>query len=350
MDPEHLADQYVQEFVLDHFEDVAVKKEGICMERLPSMMNCNGGLVQLSHSPPPPPHHLLTPPGHQSDDYSVVNMTPHSIMMPQNAAGLMYPDTPGTPPDTPPESNSPRSPPSRHFIEPVQQHLTHQHKLIAAPGGPAPHMVDEMSWLMTSQPLRQEPLDLRPNSELPEEWSPLPQHPGVLAAPVKRINPEYHHHHHHHHHHPDDMDLNPPTPQVSISSSRSNSNTPRLNVMSSDDLINDDMLTQLSVRELNKRLHGFPREAVVKLKQKRRTLKNRGYAQNCRSKRLQQRHQLEVTNRNLQSELHRVKLDLARLIQERDMYKHRCEVMRRKELENARGSPISPETAPEMYV
>jgi hypothetical protein len=38
----------------------------------------------------------------------------------------------------------------------------------------------------------------------------------------------------------------------------------------------EESLIALPVRELNKRLHGLPRDLVVKLKQKRRTLKNRG--------------------------------------------------------------------------
>jgi uncharacterized small protein (DUF1192 family) len=97
---------------------------------------------------------------------------------------------------------------------------------------------------------------------------------------------------------------------------------------SGDDILNDDALMSLSVRELNKRLHGFPREEVARLKQKRRALKNRGYAENCRSKRLQQRHELEVINRNLQAELHRLKLQLSRVAQERDDYKQRLDLMR----------------------
>jgi hypothetical protein len=94
---------------------------------------------------------------------------------------------------------------------------------------------------------------------------------------------------------------------------------------SADDIVNDELLMSLTVRELNKRLHGYPREEVVRLKQKRRTLKNRGYAQNCRSKRLQQRHDLEITNRNLHCELKKMQMDLARVSQERDQLKQRLQ-------------------------
>lgn len=376
MEPEdnRLADEYVQEFVLDHLEDVSVKRENIVKnadeeavpaanqrpqnQRLPPMpLTCGGGqpIVQS------PPHQILTPPAHptvltpQSDEqhghppmYGQHLVTMASVQHhPQNmvlhhhgqTGGvlmsavkqnniLMYPNTPGTPPDTPPISNSPNLPvsPSSHFQ--MDQHHSHIQQLHPKP----PDLMEGMVWL--TQSLRQEPLDLRPNcnGDMGEvqDWSP---HHGVISSGKRTHHPEYMHHHGH-------QDLVPLSPQnlgfsrpLSVGSntvmSPISSSGRSLNAGSSscDDLINDDLLTCLSVRELNKRLHGYPREEVVRLKQKRRTLKNRGYAQNCRSKRMHQKHELEMTNRTLQSELHRMQLELNRITQERDYFKRRCDLL-----------------------
>jgi type II secretory pathway pseudopilin PulG len=138
------------------------------------------------------------------------------------------------------------------------------------------------------------------------------------------MSPRLPHHHNstlHHHHHSHHSGGGRGESASSTSSSGSSYHGPC--TRSADDLINDELLMSLTVRELNKRLHGYPREDVVRLKQKRRTLKNRGYAQNCRSKRLQQRHDLEITNRNLHVELKKMQMDLARISQERDQLKQR---------------------------
>nr|XP_016945849.1 transcription factor MafB [Drosophila suzukii] len=122
-----------------------------------------------------------------------------------------------------------------------------------------------------------------------------------------------------------------PCRPLSASSTRSSNNmSPRTcsgaySNATLEDCLNDDMLTTLTVRELNKRLHGCPREEVVRLKQKRRTLKNRGYAQNCRSKRLHQRHELEKANRVLNQDLHRLKVEYSRVCQERDALMQRLQ-------------------------
>lgn len=85
--------------------------------------------------------------------------------------------------------------------------------------------------------------------------------------------------------------------------------------------MDDEELVSLPVRELNKRLHGLPKDEVTRLKQKRRTLKNRGYAQNCRSKRMQHRHDLERVNRTQQHQISQLQRQLGAITRERDLYK-----------------------------
>lgn len=65
--------------------------------------------------------------------------------------------------------------------------------------------------------------------------------------------------------------------------------------------LTNEELTGNSVRQLNKMVQGFPKHTITKLKQRRRTLKNRGYAQNCRHKRLDQKNKLERHNEELRA-------------------------------------------------
>ena len=120
--------------------------------------------------------------------------------------------------------------------------------------------------------------------------------------------------------------------------SNNNNNNMNKNI---NDIFTDHELVTVSVRELNRRLRGFHKDEVVKLKQKRRTLKNRGYAQSCRTKRLRQRLDLEHEQLALRSELSRVKFELQRVQKERDHFKKRLEVALRRNKHSS--NPTSPE-------
>lgn len=77
-------------------------------------------------------------------------------------------------------------------------------------------------------------------------------------------------------------------------------------------LTNEELIS-CATRDLNRRVLGFPRETVSRLKQRRRTLKNRGYAQNCRQKRLEQKNTLMEENKALREENVRLRREIQRL-------------------------------------
>ncbi|XP_043277497.1 uncharacterized protein [Venturia canescens] len=409
---DHLAREYVQEFVLDHLDPADVKRE----VRLgsPTVM-VNGSVLQLQSQVGAPGLALapLTPPAHELEQPHPLYGQPHIqvqhgvlVKAPPGAAShLTTLSHPGTPPDTPPVS---ASPPPLHIHRGERDHrerisLLHlqQSGSIAGQEGDLQPGSGGMGWL--AQSLRQEPLDLRPHCPQdqtpephPESWHSTPSHhhfqdiqqqqqaqhlprharlaevddgyfsggyitmsghldyegagggsapgggpsPGGIPAGAAGMMSGM-----------DDSiqycrpfrpSLSQPCRPMSVCSVSSCGAGPSPvhrsssghysscgeNSKAQEELMSDEILMSLSVRELNKRLHGCPREEVSRLKQKRRTLKNRGYAQNCRSKRLQQRQDLETTNRNLQTELQRTKFELSRVQQERDLYKQRCEILR----------------------
>ncbi|XP_060883258.1 LOW QUALITY PROTEIN: transcription factor MafK [Labrus mixtus] len=105
--------------------------------------------------------------------------------------------------------------------------------------------------------------------------------------------------------------------------------------------LSDDELVAMSVRELNQHLRGLTKDDVVRLKQRRRTLKNRGYAASCRIKRVTQKEELEKQKIELQHEVDKLARENASMRLELDSLRAKYEALQCFARTVTRG-PLSP--------
>ncbi|CAH2292710.1 transcription factor [Pelobates cultripes] len=172
-------------------------------------------------------------------------------------------------------------------------------------------------------------------------------HHQYQGVPHEDMGHQHPHHHHHHHHL-----QGSPSPSGSSTSSQQLQNSHQPHHQSSsqvEDRFSDEQLVSMSVRELNRHLRGFTKDDVIRLKQKRRTLKNRGYAQSCRYKRVQQKHHLENEKTQLIQQVEHLKQEVARLARERDAYKIKCEKLSNNSFREA-GSTSDNPSSPEFFM
>ena len=94
-------------------------------------------------------------------------------------------------------------------------------------------------------------------------------------------------------------------------------------------VLTEEELADMPVKDLNALLRGLPDTEVLKLKQRRRTIKNRGYAQTSRTKRTTQKAVLEDEKSTLEEQLDLLAAQNEKLRKERDEARIKLEAFER---------------------
>lgn len=296
-DNQHLADDYINEFDLVHFDVPSIKhvkqetdgkfKESCCSKDSIAPSSSDVTPLQSGRTTPISPDSRSVPLSPSGSEESVPSPTafPKSLM--EDLSWLTQNVTfPNANTDiTPDEAVDVLISSSPEFVASFQKYLVSGARALS----------------------RQQSLQSQKSTEDPGEFLPLTE--------IGKIK--------------DEIESAPQSPEPCPPRRR-----PRRDSMSSVDTsrsecdMDDDDLVRLPVRELNKRLQGLTKDEIQRLKQKRRTLKNRGYAQNCRSKRMQHKTQLERTNNTLHQQIASLQRHVSVLTRERNYYKHQNELLR----------------------